>query len=208
MIEQLEHLIELVVEWPVFLPLLAILSTADALIPFIPSDPVIATAASWSGITGSPHLWQVFAVASAGAIVGNNLCYLAGRRLSHRIQLVAPRSRFGRALARIKTLMARYGGATIILARYLPYARWVLTLLLGSIGYRWVLFFLFDTIGVIVWAGSLSVVSYLGGLLFHNAPLIGVVVGIVAGTSVGIGIQKVQRHWLEWRSEKRATSRG
>lgn len=206
MTDQITQWVEAVVTLPIFLPLVSLMAFLDALIPVIPSEPVLSVGASWAGSTGSLNAWHVFFAALIGGMAGDNTCYIIGRKFQNRVANLRPDSKPGKAIGWVRTMMRNYGGATIIIARFVPYARFTLTLLLGSVRYNWFLFVVYDTIGVAVWAGSIVGVSYLGGMVFENAPLIGVAFGIVAGTLVGVVIQKAQNRFLEWRDERRAMS--
>lgn len=204
--DQLTQFVETLVNLPVFLPFVALFTFIDAVLPAVPSETVLSIGAAWSGSTGSPNIWHLFWFAVAGAIIGDQTCFFAGRKFKSRVDRIRPNSKAGQALIWVKRSMKLYGGATIIIARFIPWARWVLTLMLGSVRYNWFVFTLFDTIGVFVWAGMLISVSYLGGLLFQGSPLIGMVAGILAGVLVGWLVQKAQSAFMEWRDERRAVS--
>lgn len=204
--EQLTQFLETVVNLPVFLPFLGIFVYVDAIMPAAPSETIISIGAAWSGSTGTPNIWNLFWVTVVAAFLGDQTCYFAGRKFKNRVERIRPNSKAGQSLIWIKRSMKLYGGAAIIIARFIPWARWVLTLMLGSVRYNWFLFTLFDTIGVFVWAGMLVSVSYLGGLLFQGSPLIGMVAGIAAGLLVGWLVQKAQSAFMEWRDERRAFS--
>lgn len=206
MMDSLTGWIETLVTFPVFVPLVTVIAYLDAVIPAIPAEPVVSLGASWSGSTGSPNVWHIAIAAFIGASLGDNTCYIVGRRFQRQISRIRPNSRIGKALTWIHGMLKVYGGATIIIARFVPYARWTLTIVLGSIRYRWITFFIYDTIGVCVWVASVTVVSYLGGYLLQGSPILGVVVGIAAGMAVGVGIQKAQNAFLRWREEKRGIS--
>lgn len=204
--DQLTLWVESVVTYPAFLPLVTLFTMIDSLVPLVPSETILSIGAAWSGSTGSPDIWHLFWFAAVGAVIGDNLCYLAGLRFKDRVDRIRPDSKPGQALTWIRRAMRHYGGAAIIVARFIPWARWVLTLMLGSVRYNWFLFFFFDTLGVVVWAGMISGVSYLGGMLFEGSPLVGMVAGILAGMFVGFLVQKAQSRFMEWRDERQATS--
>ncbi|AWB81102.1 hypothetical protein C3B44_01055 [Corynebacterium yudongzhengii] len=206
MADQITQWIEAIVTLPIFLPLVTIMAFLDATIPVIPSEPVLSVGASWAGATGQINPWHVFFAALIGGMAGDNTCYIVGRKFQNKVANLNPKSKPGKAIGWVRRMMKHYGGATIIIARFVPYARFTLTLLLGSVRYNWLLFFIYDTIGVAIWAGAIVSVSYFGGLLFEGAPLIGVLFGVVAGTLIGVVIQKIQNSVIEWRAERRATS--
>lgn len=206
MTDQITQWVEAIVTLPVFLFLVSLLVFLDSTIPVIPSEPVLSVGASWAGSTGTLSAWNVFFAAVIGGMLGDNTCYILGRKFQNRVANLRPDSKPGKAIGWVRRMMKNYGGATIIIARFVPYARFTLTLLLGSVRYNWPLFIIYDTLGVAIWAGAIVSVSYLGGMVFENAPLLGVAFGVVAGTLIGVVIQKAQNRFLEWRDERRATS--
>jgi membrane protein DedA with SNARE-associated domain len=76
-----------------------------------------------------------------------------------------------------------------------------MTIMLGSVRYPWRWFFLYDTIGVFIWATQATLIGYLGGRMFSDYPLIGTAVGITLGTLVGLVIQRVQEHVYRKQAE-------
>lgn len=189
---------------PVFYPALALLVLVDCLFPLIPSETVITLAGVWAGSRGVPDLWTVIQVSVAAAIIGDNICYLLGTRLIRVVERVPDDSARGRALAWVRRSMRRRAGVTIIVARFIPWARWFMTIMLGSVRYPWRQFFLYDTIGVVIWAVQAALIGYLGGWLFQDFPLIGLLVGLTLGTVVGLLIQGLQNHFLDRREVRRS----
>ena len=61
--------------------------------------------------------------------------------------------------------------------------------------YPWRWFFLYDTIGVVLWALLAVLIGYAGGWYFSDYPLLGVIVGIAVGGLVGVAIQRLQARW-------------
>ena len=78
--------------------------------------------------------------------------------------------------------------------------------MLGSVRYNWFAFLFYDTIGVIIWAILSVGIGYAGGALFSDIPLLGMVVGVLLGSLVGFGIQRLQSKFFDWRDERRGQS--
>ena len=78
--------------------------------------------------------------------------------------------------------------------------------MLGSVRFNWFAFVIYDTIGVIVWAILSVCIGYAGGALFSDFPLLGMVVGVLLGSLVGFGVQKLQGKLFDWRDERRGES--
>lgn len=184
--------VETLLTQPAFYPVLAGLVLLDALLPLIPSEAVLTLAGVWSGSRGAPDLLTVIQVAVVGAVIGDNICYFLGTRLIRFVENTPADSARGRAVAWVRGNIQRNAAITIIVARFIPWARWFMTIMLGSVRYPWLRFFLYDTIGVVIWALQAVLVGYLGGWAFSDYPLLGMVVGITLGVLVGLLIQRVQ----------------
>lgn len=192
MTEQIVTWVESLLTLPIFYPVLALLVILDSLLPLIPSEAVLTLAGSWSGSRGTPDLFKIIQIAVVAAIIGDNLCYLLGTRLIGFVERSPDDSTRGRAIAWVRRNIRRNAATTIIVARFIPWARWFMTIMLGSVRYPWHRFFLYDTVGVIIWATQATLLGYLGGWVFSDYPLIGMIMGITLGTVVGLAIQRVQ----------------
>ena len=130
--------------------LFAILMIASAGMPF-PVTLLLVVTGSFVA-QGEMKLWSVLAVASAGAIVGDQIGYCigryGGRRLIRRIA-----NRVGEEkIEGAKAFTRRWGGLGIFLSRWLvtPLGPW-LNLTSGATAYSWPRFFLWDVLGEILW---------------------------------------------------------
>ena len=201
MTDQIVTSVETLLTLPAFYPVLALLVILDSLLPLIPSEAVLTLAGSWSGARGVPHLFTVIQIAVAAAMIGDNLCYFLGTRLIGFVERVPDDSARGRAVSWVRLNIRRRAGTTIIVARFIPWARWFMTIMLGSVRYPWRWFFLYDTIGVLIWATQATLIGYLGGRMFSDYPLIGMAVGITLGTLAGLMIQRVQERVYRKQAE-------
>jgi len=138
---------------------------------------------------GEMKLWQVIAVASLGAVLGDQIAYglsrWGGRRLINRLS-----RRIG-AEAKIKeaeALTKRWSGAGIFLSRWLITALgpWV-NLASGIAAYPWRRFLFWDVLGEVLW-----VILYVGiGYAFSNrvqaiAEILGNLAWVIAGLIVTV----------------------
>lgn len=206
MVDSLIDFLHTLMAMPVFYPLVTVLIVADALAPVVPSETVLNLAGAFSASRGVPSVWGVIVAAIVGGIIGDNICFALGGKLIGRVEALDPESKAGQAIRWVRRNMNRGAGATIIVARFIPWARWVATIVLGSVRYNWFKFVFFDTVGVILWA-SLSVgVGYLGGRILQDYPLLAMLLGVVLGSSVGYLIQKGQNKLAEWRDVRQGVS--
>lgn len=204
MTDQIVAWVETLMTLPVFYPVLALIVLVDCLFPLIPSETVITLAGAWAGSRGVPNLWVVIQVSVVAAVIGDNICYLLGTRLIGFVERTPDDSARGKAIGWVRRNLRRRAGTTIIVARFIPWARWFMTIMLGSVRYPWRKFIFYDTVGVVIWALQASLIGYLGGYLFRDHPLIGLLVGVTAGTVVGLLIQRLQSRFFAWRDRRRA----
>lgn len=115
--------------------------------------------------SGSMSLPVVFAVAILAAMLGDNLGYLVGRRVGHRV-LTAPgrweqqRRQF---LEEGEHFFARHGGKTVFFGRWLPVLRFTAALLAGVNEMPWPKFFFFNALGAAGWVCTVGSAAYILG---------------------------------------------
>jgi len=111
----------------------------------------------------------VILIAAAGAIIGDNLGYLAGRRLGR-----AFAERYGRYVlltpARMKAgedFFERHGDKTILIARFVSGLRVFAAFFAGMSRMRWRTFLVYNAAGAVLWAVAISLVGYFFGHSWH-----------------------------------------
>lgn len=163
---------------------LVIFGTAalDALLPFMPSETTVVTAAVLIGADPG-RLALLALLAATGALAGDLGGYGVGRRAGPRLTGLLLRGDAGRRrLAAAHSLVARHGALLIMAGRYVPGGRVVTGLTTGGVRYPVRRFLLFDAIGASVWAVLSVAVGGLGGAAFADRPLYGLLLsfGVVA----------------------------
>ncbi|MGI8614590.1 MAG: DedA family protein [Nocardioidaceae bacterium] len=95
--------------------------------------------------------------AVAGNVVGYEIGYRAGPPLLERPkrQLVAPEH-----VERTRAFFARYGAPAIVLARFVPIVRTVITVVAGVARMNRRTFLVFSAIGAVVWAFGITLLGY------------------------------------------------
>jgi membrane protein DedA with SNARE-associated domain len=108
----------------------------------------------------------VIAVATAGAIIGDNLGFwLIGRkggrallarsaRLERRTQHVLPRA---------EALIERYGGRAVFFGRFVSVLRETIAWVAGLARMSWPRFLFWNALGGVVWATAVGLLAYFGG---------------------------------------------
>ena len=144
------------------------LETGLVVTPFLPGDSLLFAVGSFAAL-GSLDLKWLMILLSLAAIVGDSVNYwighVAGPKVFHK-----EKSRFlnKEYLYRTHRFYEKYGGKTIVLARFIPIIRTFAPFVagIGTMGYAY--FFLYNVIGGIAWV----VIFVLGGYFFGNIPLV------------------------------------
>jgi membrane protein DedA with SNARE-associated domain len=135
---------------------------------------------------GKLSIVLVIAVAAAGAIIGDNLGYLFGRRLG-RDFLERP-GRFEKhrreALVRGDEFFARHGSKAVFLGRWITGLRVWASWLAGITHLPWLTFLFWNALGGICWATSVGLAGYFAG---HAAEKLIQRVGLVALIAFVVG---------------------
>ncbi|MCP1388517.1 VTT domain-containing protein [Corynebacterium sp. TA-R-1] len=206
MVDALIGFLHQLMAMPIFYPLVSILIVGDALFPVIPSETVLNLAGAFAASQGVPSIKGVMIAAIIGGVIGDNLCFAFGGKLIGVVDRLDPESKAGQAIGWVRRNMRRGAGITILVARFVPWARWVATIVLGSVRYSWFAFFIYDTVGVIIWAVLSVGLGYIGGSLLSDFPLLGMLAGLLLGSLVGLVIQRAQSRLFEWHDVRRGIS--
>jgi membrane protein DedA with SNARE-associated domain len=154
---------------------------------------------------GHYSIVEVIAVASAAAIVGDNLGYLVigrwgGRRLFERWGFL--RRRTEHVLPATERLMEKHGGKVVFFGRFVAILRYTAAWVAGIAGMPWRKFLFWNAAGGICWATLVGLVSYYaGGAAADAIQRYGIyAVAVVAGAVlVFYLITHFGKKWLESR---------
>jgi membrane protein DedA with SNARE-associated domain len=136
----------------------------------VPGESMLILASVYAGTTHHLEIGLVIAAAAAGAILGDNLGYLAGqyggdrllRRYGRYVRLDERRLRLG------ECLFERHGGKVVFFGRFIPVLRIWAAFLAGMNRMRWPDFLLFNALGGIVWATLIGLGGYYLGDAIHR----------------------------------------
>jgi len=171
-----------------------LLPAFDAIIPVLPSETVvIALGVATAGST-DPRIALLVACAAAGAFLGDNLCYLLGRRFGPAMQrrfFSTPKGQRRQAWA--ERSLDRFGTQLIVVCRFIPGGRTAVTLTCGLTGYPRRRFVPATAVAAVFWALYAFFIGRLGGRAFENDPWIGLVIAFGATVAVSAVIELVRR---------------
>jgi membrane protein DedA with SNARE-associated domain len=181
-------------------------------IPF-PGETMLLFASFTAGLPGSHLLiFWVLVAAASGAIIGDNLGYLAGRYGGRPFAL-----RFGKYfflkehhLDSAEQFFVKHGDKTVFFGRFVAVLRAWAAFLAGVNKMTWPKFLLYNAAGGICWATLMGLLAYYAGHFlkdFSEVEGIGRWLGFAAlAVVVGPVIYLIVRHKLRARKAKRAGS--
>jgi membrane-associated protein len=154
---------------PWFYAILAAIIFAETglvVFPFLPGDSLLFLAGTVIAAAGlDVHLLVL--VLAVAAIVGDSVNYSVGRYLGPKV-FERPDSRWLRKehLARTQRFYERYGGVTIIIARFVPIVRTFAPFLAGVAEMAYARFLAYNVVGGVLWIAILVYAGY----FFGNIP--------------------------------------
>lgn len=193
-----QHLQALVSEHGAWIYLILFLivfcETGLVVTPFLPGDSLLFVAGTVAAAGGMDiHLLVVLLIIAA--VLGDAVNYWVGHYIGPRV-FKSQESRWlnPKHLQRAHDFYEKYGGKTIIIARFVPIIRTYAPFVAGAASMTYAKFALYNVSGAVLWVVSLGYAGY----FFGNIPLIRnnltlVIIGIII-LSILPGIIEILRH--------------
>jgi len=167
-----QHLVELVTQYGSWtygiLFLIIFCETGLVVTPFLPGDSLLFAVGALAA-TGALDVSSVVILLTAAAIIGDNVNYWIGYTIGPRV-FQGESSRFfnRKHLERTHRFYEKYGGKTVILARFIPIVRTFAPFVAGIGRMTYGRFLLYDVPGGVAW---ISIFVY-AGYFFGNIPIV------------------------------------
>jgi len=203
------HLNELVRQYGtgtyLILFLIVFCETGLVVTPFLPGDSLLFAVGALAATAGSPlHVGWVSLLLICAALLGDNLNYLIGHLVGPRVFTAGHTRWFKREhLERTHAFFERYGGKTIVLARFVPIVRTFTPFVAGVGAMTYPRFLVYSVCAALVWVG---VIVY-AGYFFGNVPIVKQNFSIVVLAIVFLSVLPAALHFLRGRSTRREGSR-
>ncbi len=169
-----KHLNELVRQYGTWTYLILFLivfcETGLVITPFLPGDSLLFAVGALAATDGSPlHVGWVSLLLLAAAILGDTVNYQIGHFVGPRVFTSRHTRWFKREhLDQTHKFFERYGGKTIIIARFVPIVRTFAPFVAGVGAMTYWRFLLYNVVGALLWVGLLVYAGY----FFGNAPIV------------------------------------
>jgi membrane-associated protein len=192
------HLVELVTNYGAWtyaiLFLIIFCETGLVVTPFLPGDSLLFAVGALAAAGGLDAEW-LFVLLSVAAILGDTVNYWMGHLVGPKV-FHKENSRFlnKEHLQRTHEFYEKYGGKTIIIARFVPIIRTFAPFVAGIGSMTYPRFVLYNVVGGIVWIGGFIYAGY----FFGNIPVVKnnftLVILVIIFLSILPGIIEYLRH--------------
>jgi membrane-associated protein len=160
--------------------LIIFVETGLVVMPFLPGDSLLFVVGAMAA-RGSLDLYVVMGLLLAAAIAGDQLNYTIGRHIGPKVFQWEKSRWFNRnAFDKAHTFYERFGGITIVLARFMPFARTFAPFVAGVAYMDRRVFTLFNVLGAVLWVVGVTLAGYwFGNLPWVKANLEFIIWGLI-----------------------------
>jgi membrane-associated protein len=143
--------------------------TGLVITPFLPGDSLLfAIGAIAADPTSNLNIWIAAVILLVAAILGDTVNYWIGRKLGDWMMRKFPRIVKPSHIEKTNEFFTRYGGKTIIVARFVPIVRTFAPFVAGSGQMDYRRFMTFNVVGAVLWVGLILP----AGWFFGNIPIV------------------------------------
>jgi len=195
-----QHLIELTQTYGLWiyaiLFLIVFCETGLVVTPFLPGDSLLFAAGAVAAL-GGMNVHIAAGLLLAAAVIGDAVNFAIGKYFGEKL-FAKPDSRvFKREyLAKTHAFYEKYGGKTIILARFVPIVRTFAPFVAGMGNMHYGRFIRYNIIGALMWVGLLTYAGYFFGelpVVKNNFGL--VVIGIIVVSVLPMVVEIAKAKW-------------
>jgi membrane-associated protein len=171
-----------------------VIAMLDAFFPIVPSEATAIAAGVVAG-TGGLRVELVILAAALGAIAGDNISFAGGHFLGERLnQRFFQGEKAKKRVEWARKLLQERGGYLIVVARFIPGGRTVVTFTAGFVdGMPWHRFIRFDVLAGAIWGAYAVLLGYFGGRTFEEEPWKGLLLAFAIALVV-TGVVELVRH--------------
>ena len=176
--------------------LIIFVETGVVVMPFLPGDSLLFVVGALAGV-GLMNYPAVMALLLVAAVAGNQTNYAIGRKIGPKVfQWEQSRWFNKRAFDQAHAFYERYGGVTIVLARFMPFVRTFAPFVAGVAQMTRSKFTFYDVTGGALWVVGLVTAGYLFGNLpwvtTHLSKIIWALI-LAPGLIILFGVWKARR---------------
>lgn len=148
--------------------LIIFVETGLVVMPFLPGDSLLFAAGALAAVTGAINPILLIVLLSLAAVLGDTLNYHIGKYIGPKVFVINSRWINHQHLVNTQKFFATHGKKTIILARFIPFARTFAPFVAGAGSMNYRHFLSYNVIGGCLWIMSFVLLGY----FFGNQPVI------------------------------------
>ena len=176
--------------------------------PFLPGDSLLFAVGALCALDGSPlSVGVILPLLLVAAVLGDAVNYAVGRQIGPRVFTSETSILLNKKhLIKTQSFYERYGGKTIIIARFIPIIRTFAPFVAGIGQMRYRRFFAFNVVGAILWVGLFIPAGYAFGNAAPVKKNFHYVILAIIVLSVMPAVIEVLREWRARRVQPGAES--
>ncbi len=161
--------------------LIVFVETGLVVMPLLPGDSLLFAAGALAAATGKLELIILIPLLITAALLGDNVNYFIGKFFSKQIKSRERILFFKREyLEQTEAYYEKYGGQTIIMARFVPIVRTIAPFVAGAGSMQYSKYITFCIAGAVLWVAGISTIGYwFGNIEFVKKNFELVVLGII-----------------------------
>ncbi len=180
--------------------LIIFVETGFVVMPLLPGDSLLFAAGALAAADGSLNILILIPLLIVAALMGDNLNYFVGHKLGAWIKskkkLLFLKQEH---IEKTEKYYEKYGGKTVIIARFVPIVRTVAPFVAGAGSMKYKKYIVNCVLGAILWVAGVSLLGYLCG----NIPIIKNNFEIVIFAIIGFSILPILIGIIKAKNEKK-----
>ncbi|MGH8493912.1 MAG: DedA family protein [Moraxellaceae bacterium] len=181
--------------------LIVFVETGLVVMPFLPGDSLLFAAGAIAA-TGGMDPFLMAGLMLVAAVLGDTVNYQVGHYIGPRVFDMQSRWIKREYLLKTQAFFEKHGGKTVIIARFMPFARTFAPFVAGVGAMRYPRFLAYNVIGAALWVVSFVTLGYFFGNLPTVKENFTLVIFAIIGISVIPGVIEYLRHRLAEKKQQ------
>lgn len=169
-----------------------------AFIPFITGDSLLFGAGLVTAATDSLNIWILALGVGIAAFIGDQVGFVLGRHLGRPYLDRKSGPRMKRIIAKVDVFYAKYGWWSVVIARFIPWARVFVPWVAGIGRMNYYGFLTANFVGALAWGVGLTAVGYYAA----SIPIVKNLAYVIAGVMITLSLIFGFRTWRADRRER------
>jgi membrane-associated protein len=179
--------------------LIIFVETGLVVMPLLPGDSLLFAAGALAASQGGINIAVLIPLLMVAALLGDNTNYFVGKYFGNLIKskekiLFLKRSH----IEKTEAYYAKYGGKTVIIARFIPIVRTVAPFVAGAGSMTYKKYIINCVLGAILWVGGVTILGYLAG----NIPFVKNNFEVVIFGIIGISVLPIIIGYIQHKMKK------